>query len=135
MQEIANYIYLGMAFKESLILAGIADNELPSIVKDKGLLAVVDYARTKAKKDHLEAVHRIVNGEKASFATMQLLKHILSSRFGFTENRYELKQKEKQHAENLKHKQAALRQWAELQAIKIVQDAPQEQLEVWSKHS
>lgn len=132
-QQICDYVYVGLSFKEALLLCGVPESELPAIAKDVNLKRVVEYARTKAKADLLTQAHKVVNGERASMGSIQILKHILAARFGFSENRYELKQKHKQHLDNVRMKEAALKQWADYQTAKMIQDGTTAQLEEWAK--
>lgn len=133
MQDICDCVYLGLSFKESLILNHVGYEQLEEIAKDKRLLNLVQYARTKAKRDLLKRVQDITQGDKTSFSTFHMVKHILASRFGFSENRFELKQKDRQHLDNMRHKKELMRQWAEFQTQKMVNDASHEQLETWAK--
>ena len=133
MHELCNHIYIGMSFKEALILIGVTQEQLPAISRDHNLKRLVEYARTKAKKDIFEQAHKVAQGEKSSIVHVQVLKHLLSSRFGYSENRYELKQKDRQHLQLLRHKEHALKQWADYQSAKMVADASIDQLEEYQK--
>ena len=135
MQDICDCVYLGMTVQESLVMANVpmTNTSLEGIARDKRLLNLVRYARTKAKRDMLAKVQDVIQGTKTQFSTLQMLKHMLSTRFGLTENRFELKQKSKEHLDNLKHKRELMRQWAEFQTTKMVNEASHEQLETWAK--
>lgn len=133
MQQLCDFIYLGMSFKESLILLHVKEEDLQIIAQDKKLLNLVQYARTKAKKDMLKHVQEILSGAKTSFTTYQMIKHMLSSRYGFTENRFEVNQKQRQHLDHMKHKHALMKQWADFQAAKLVNEATHDQLEGFQK--
>jgi len=135
LQDICDCTYIGMTFQESLVMANVAltSTSLEFIARDKRLLTLVRYAKTKAKRDMLTKVQSVLEGNKTQFSTLQMLKHMLSTRFGLTENRFELKQKSKEHLENLRHKKELMRQWSEFQTAKMVNEASQEQLETWAK--
>ena len=135
MQELCDCIYVGLSFKESLAMIGVKEDQYHTIAADLGIRRVVEYARTKAKRDLLDQAHKVVNGEKTSLGSVQILKHILAARFGFSENRFELKQKARQHLDNIKQKDRALKQWADYQSAKMVAEGTNAQLDEWSKIS
>jgi hypothetical protein len=134
MQEMCEYIYIGLNLKEALTLLNIPDIIKLAVVKDAGIIRLVDYSRTKAKKDLLNSVKNILHSnEKISYTNLQLLQLVMATRFGLSQNRHELRQRDRQHRESLAHKEKVLRQWADYHATRLVNDASPHELDEYNK--
>lgn len=128
-KDLCEYVYYGMSIKEAFVLSGKGNlNALSHILADSGLMRALTYAKLKAKLEHMQAAQRLALMDKPTIVSFQMLKHLLSSRFGLCESNKELAQKDRQHKDLMQHRRETLRQWADYQSAKMIQDASGHQL-------
>jgi len=121
--ELCDYVYYGMSLKEAFILSGENYDELSSPENGQQLRQTLLYAKYKAKFELMQAAHELAVSKIPSMNSTRMLQHLVSSRCGFSENRPEIKLKQRQHEQLMQFRRDHMQNWSDYQAAKMIAGA------------
>ena len=127
--ELCDYVFYGMSLKEAFILSNVNFEELSSPTSGPQLRQTLLYAKHKAKYQLMHMAHELAMSEKPNLSSVRMLQHLVSSRCDYTENRRELKLKQRQHEELMDFRRQNMRNWSDFQAAKMIASASGQQLQ------
>jgi hypothetical protein len=127
--ELCEYVYYGMTIKEALALSPIKVLDRSSYDSMAPLMRVLTYVKLKAKYQLMRSAHELATSKIPTINSTRMLQHLVSARCGFSETRWDLKLKLRQHNDLMKFRHENMRNWSDYQSAKMIADASGSQLQ------
>lgn len=130
-QKLAEYTYFGLSIADAVVLLDLSHEQKREIALHPDYLRVIMAARAQAKLDLLRAAFELAKDNNNPSISSSMQKHLLASRFQVTHNKAELKQREREFERAMKFKEKSLKQWADVNTTRMVQQAGLSTLNDW----